>query len=367
MRSMEIRSATRRNLIRNILALGLLPMPTLSWSDVGDIKFVTGVRNLNNSYAIVGINNAYEILFNIEVQSRVHSAAYHPISAEAVVFSRRPGNFALVIDCNTGNIKNRLTLSDNNHFYGHGCFSADGSFLYTSENEISSGHGRVGIWNSNNNYTRVDQYSSGGIGPHEIVTLNEPDSLVIANGGIRTHPNTGRKKLNLDTMSSNISIMEKTGKITQTFSLQDKYRLNSIRHLTVCNNSVACGFQWQGDHFEAPPLMAILFTKNGKLRLINQNEGTRRRMGGYIGSISFSKDGNKLCCTSPSSNIVSVYDFESGRTQQFNCLDASGVAPSENGFLISSGIGKLYSIDDEGINLVKSHHISFDNHLISLV
>ena len=112
--------------------------------------------------------------------------------------------------------------------------------------------------------------------------------------------------------------------------------------------------------------MAILFTKNGKLRLINQNEGTRRRMGGYIGSISFSKDGNKLCCTSPSSNIVSVYDFENGGTEQFNCLDASGVAPFENGFLVSSGIGKLYSIDDEGINLVKSHHISFDNHLISL-
>ena len=87
MRSMEIRSATRRNLIRNILALGLLPMPTLSWSDVGDIKFVTGVRNLNNSYAIVGINNTYEILFNIEVQSRVHSAAYHPIFAVAVVLS----------------------------------------------------------------------------------------------------------------------------------------------------------------------------------------------------------------------------------------------------------------------------------------
>ena len=48
-------------------------------------------------------------------------------------------------------------------------------------------------------------------------------------------------------------------------------------------------------------------------------------------------------------------------------VDASGVAPFENGFLVSSGIGKLYSIDDEGINLVKSHHISFDNHLISLV
>jgi hypothetical protein len=40
---------------------------------------------------------------------RGHAAAAHPTRAEAVAFARRPGTFALVIDCATGETRHRLT------------------------------------------------------------------------------------------------------------------------------------------------------------------------------------------------------------------------------------------------------------------
>ena len=52
---------------------------------------------------------------------------------------------------------------------------------------------------------------SGGIGPHEILRLPGARLLAIANGGIHTRPDTGREKLNLDTMRPNLTLMDEDG------------------------------------------------------------------------------------------------------------------------------------------------------------
>ncbi|MCY4309047.1 MAG: DUF1513 domain-containing protein [Rhodobacteraceae bacterium] len=68
-------------------------------------------------------------------------------------------------------------------FFGHGIFSADGSLMFTTENDYEVAAGRIGIWDTRNGYHRVGEIGSGGIGPHDIKYISEQEILVVANGG----------------------------------------------------------------------------------------------------------------------------------------------------------------------------------------
>ena len=43
--------------------------------------------------------------------------------------------------------------------------------------------------------SRIGELASFGVGPHEVVLMPDGATLVVANGGIRTHPDRDRAKL----------------------------------------------------------------------------------------------------------------------------------------------------------------------------
>ena len=47
-------------------------------------------------------------------------------------------------------------------------------------------------------FRRIGEFDNHGIGTHDISVSDDGRMLVIANGGIETHPDFGRTKLNLD-------------------------------------------------------------------------------------------------------------------------------------------------------------------------
>ena len=106
----------------------------------------------------------------------------------------------MVVDCARGRPIARLDPPSDRHLYGHGCFSADGTVLSTTGNDTTPLEGRITIWDPADGHARVGDIASGGIGSHEIVRLPETGTLVVANGGIATHPDSGRAPLNLPTM-----------------------------------------------------------------------------------------------------------------------------------------------------------------------
>ncbi len=55
---------------------------------------------------------------------------------------------------------------------------------------------------------RAGEFASGGVGPHEIRRMPGSDVLVIANGGIATHPGSSRAKLNIPKMQPNLAYIE---------------------------------------------------------------------------------------------------------------------------------------------------------------
>jgi uncharacterized protein len=354
----------RRGFLAGLIASGLVPAS--SWADIGNPSFLAAARLPDGNFALCGIDTAGTILFQNPIPARGHAAAAHPIRAEAVAFARRPGTFASIINCATGTEIARLASPVGRHFYGHGAFSGDGETLFTTENDYEAGQGRIGVWDAANGYARIAEFASGGIGPHEIRLLPGSDTLVVANGGIDTHPDTGRTKLNLSTMRPNLSYLDQSGEVLNQMELPEDLRGNSIRHLDISQDGqVALGMQWQRDRSSFPALVG-LHRFGDAVGLIRAPLNVHRQAHGYVGSIAFSGDGKQLAVTCPRGGCVQVFDAESCKyINSHDIADASGITGFGRGFIVSSGTGLLQAIGD-GDALSVSHPLEWDNHLVTI-
>lgn len=353
----------RRQFLAGMLAAGLAPRP--SWADAGFPAYLAAGRTPSGQYKLCGLSVAGQTVFTLDLPGRGHAATAHPHLPQAVAFARRPGVFALVIDCRTGTELARLSAPKGHHFYGHGVFSKDGETLFTTENAYESAEGRIGIWDARNGFSRVGSIASNGIGPHEILRLPGEDTLVIANGGIETHPDSGRAKLNLPMMAPNLSYVSVDGTVLDVIAPDRAEQLNSIRHLAVDpSGQVAMAMQWQGAPEEAPALLALHRQGEG-WRSCQFDPSAHQKMKGYAGSVAFSGDGQRVAITSPVGGEVQIFDAVSSAPVSRQALtDTCGLAPAGAGLMVTSGTGEVARVEQNGLRLLQRSELSWDNHLV---
>ncbi|GFE50397.1 hypothetical protein So717_21500 [Roseobacter cerasinus] len=352
---------SRRSFLAGLLASGMTA--ELSWADAGGPSHLSAAMTPGGDYVLVGLRPGGELAFSQPLPGRGHAAVAHPARPEAVAFARRPGTYALVIDCVSGAVLHALAAPAGHHFYGHGAFSADGTLLFTTENHIASGQGRVGVWAREDGYARVGGRPSGGIGPHEMLRLPGRKLLAVANGGILTRPETGREKLNLDIMRPNLTLMTEAGDITEQAALPDGLNRSSLRHIAgFADGSIACGFQWEGDPYDGPALVALY--KDGSLRLLDSPEDAVRSLDAYVGSVAALSDG-KIAVTSPRGGVVQVFDPTLGFLVQSLQADVCGVAASGGAGLATDGLGGVHHVG-ERLQRIGQHNLAFDNHLVAI-
>lgn len=353
----------RRGFLAGLMAASLIPRPT--WADAGSPSYLSAAALTDGSYVLCGISSDLNVVFQIPLPDRGHAAAAHPTRPEAVAFARRPGTFALVIDCTSGISKATLSAPAGRHFYGHGTFSQNGSWLFTTENDYEAGQGRIGVWDVTEGYTRAAEFPSGGIGPHDIKRLPGTDTLVVANGGIDTHPDTGRIKLNIPTMRPNLTYIT-YHKVVEVAELSPDLSKNSIRHLAVSKlGQVAFGMQRQGDTL-TPGLVGT--HKRGESPVILDVPQDRvRDMLGYIGSIAFGADNATIATTSPRGGMIHIFDEPSGKfLKSHQATDASGVTASQKGFVFTSGLGIIQSLEATNNFRKLNRRLVWDNHIVSV-
>ncbi len=351
----------RRQFLGGLLAAGLTVKP--SWADAGSPAFLAAAARPDGSYRLCGIDRDLSVRFQIPLPARGHAAAAHPTRPEAVAFARRPGVFALVIDCSTGAQIAKITAPEGRHFYGHGCFSADGTLLFTTENDYEAGMGKIGVWDTAKGYQRVDEWDSGGVGPHELKRLPGTDILAIANGGIETHPDSGRTKLNIPTMRPNLAYLA-SGQVIEIAELPREQHKNSIRHLAVNGaGDVAFGMQWQGAQSVQP--MLGIHRRGGPIVLAQAPQEHLRQLQGYIGSVAFGPGGRQVAVTSPRGGVAQIYDADLGQmTRATEIADVSGVAAYGDGFVVTSGTGLVRSLSGTSSAEIAHRDIQWDNHLV---
>lgn len=207
----------------------------------------------------------------------------------------------MIVDCALGVALAHIDAPAGRHFFGHGAFDAEGALLFTSENAVDDSLCVIGVWDAADGFRRIGEFQSGGVGPREIVRAPGGDRLVVANGGIRTHPDRPREKLNLATMRPNLAHIDlTTGAVVDLVEPHETAHSLSLRHIAVrADGLVAVAGQWEGDPFDAPALLTTYRIGDAALRPYEAAVEDALAMRGYAGSVAWSVDGSTAAITGP--------------------------------------------------------------------
>ncbi len=331
--------------------------------------YLTAVR-AGEAYRVALLDVDGKVRWSQELPARGHGGAFRPASRECIIFARRSGRFAMVLDRHTGSLTHTLEPQPGRVFYGHGCYSSDGKRLYTTENDFAGERGVVGVWDASDGYRRVGEFDSHGIGPHEMILMPGGDTLAVANGGIVTHPDSGRKKLNIPEMEPSLVFLDgRDGRLMARYTPPRELHKLSLRHLSANRQgTLFAAAQFEGNPDETPPLLASI--QSGALKYHSAPLGVQRGMRNYCGSVSFDATGRVLAVSCPRGHLVTYWSKE-GEFVSSNALhDGCGLAPAGTSgeFIATSGAGAIMrSTADAAKTLgeAASESIKWDNHLIA--
>ncbi|MFN3208330.1 MAG: DUF1513 domain-containing protein [Roseovarius sp.] len=355
--------ATRRAFLASLLAAGTAPH--LGWAAAGNPAFLAAAKERDDSFALYGLDTQGHATFRIPMPARGHAGAGHPRRAEAVAFARRPGAFALVIDCARGDTRHRLTPPEGRQFNGHGVFAEDGAMLFTSEQASDSSKGHVGIWDVDAGYVRRGEFATHGIGPHDLRLMPDGQTLIVANGGIATDP-LDRTKLNIPTMRPNLTYLSLSGQVQDQLELSEDLHQNSIRHLAIRDDGlVGFAMQWEGVPDSATPLLG-LHRMGENAVLAPAPLADELAMQGYAGSVAFSGNGLEIAITSPRGGRLHRFAADGTFLGAVSRTDICGLAPLDAGYLASDGLGGLVGISADGPRALDRLDCAWDNHIVTL-
>ncbi len=348
------------------LATSILPA-TATADSSAETLFASNIVEHDGKSAAVAFSSQRGLLHKQPLPGRGHDLTYNRTSGLLVAFARRPGNFAVAFDHTKDRPPQSFTTPKNRHFYGHGVFSADGRLLYTTENDFENAAGIIGVYDVAAGFKRIGEHRSYGLGPHDIAVLSDDRTLVVANGGIETHPDSGRRPLNVATMQSSLAYIDReTGDLLERHELAGSRQKLSIRHLDVAqNDTVVFGCQFKGPKWEAIDLVGV-HQRGRELDFLTAEPDTNRALRQYVSSIAVDRAGEVAGVTSSRGQAVIYVDVRQRRIfRQSSFPDVSGVAArAAGGFVLTGGHG------DWGVSPAKplrsgKERWSWDNHALA--
>lgn len=364
----------RRRFLATLAAAGLMPVPLLSGTNrAAGVTYLSVRADRQRRYYVSGLDAEGRLRFDLPLPARAHAIAMHPSGETAMVVARRPDTFLQPVDLRAGRLLPGLDCDPERHLYGHGVYSLDGRYLYTTENDFEAGRGVIGVREVDAGYRQINEFDSGGIGPHELCLLSDGRTLAVANGGMRTHPDFDRTVLNLETMQPSLCYVDRQdGRLIESCRLSDRLHQNSIRHMAVAGrDSICLAMQYQGPRTDRPPLIA-LHQRGQALLLLSAPDDVLARMQNYCGSVTVDSSGRCFAVSSPRGDVVTFWSAEDGRfLGHTSVADGCGIAAAESAgeFLLSSGEGGLYRYDISSDSLTPLADYAdwrWDNHLTRL-
>ena len=313
-------------------------------------------------------------VLDVPLTHRGHSFAVHPRRAEIVAPARRPGTVMHVIDAERGCASAEIASPPGRHFCGHAAFSADGALLFATETDYHAARGVIGVYAADRGYVRETEYESHGLDPHDIRLL--PDGvLVVANGGILTHPDAPNANLDPAGMDpSLVYLAAHDGRLLEQVRLPRTLHQLSIRHLAVGRGAtVAIAMQYEGPSGDRVPLVAT-HVRGAALRLLDVPAEMLPSMRNYCGSATVDADGQLLAVSCPKGNRSVFFDLEQGSwLASVEMPDGCGIAAegSPGTFILSSGLGGAarFDLQSGARSSIPGSFVAgsrWDNHLIRL-
>ncbi len=273
-----------------------------------EVLFATAYLTDQNTFGAAVLSEEGTVVSRISLPARGHDVVFQPGSVKAVVFARRPGNFACAFATDRSSEPQFFSSPAGRHFYGHGAFSTDGKLLFATENDFENARGLIGLYDASDGFRRIGEFPTGGIGPHDIRLMPNGRTLAVANGGIETHPDYGRAKLNIPTMEPSLAFIDTAnGTVQHRVTLPQELNKLSLRHMDGDDRGrLWIAGQHEGNPAQIVPLVHIWNDENG-LSTVPLPRAATARLKGYVGSIAYNFDSDRLAVSSPRGGVVVHY------------------------------------------------------------
>ncbi|MEM7611996.1 MAG: DUF1513 domain-containing protein [Pseudomonadota bacterium] len=308
-------------------------------------RLVSAAIDEQDRYVVVRVDLGGSVDYATALEERGHDSVVAPDKSSLIVVARRPGRTLHQLDLSSGQLIRVVRTPKNRHLYGHGVYSADGRYFLTSENNLDTGTGVIVVREASSLET-VHELPSHGIGPHQIRLINGGRHLVVANGGIATHPSYGRQPLNIDRMQPSLVKLEvSTGALIARQVPAEA--MSSVRHIDLLpDGEVLVGLQQQGHAQRLDPLVLRSTWQAGKtaafLGTLSAPWADLQAMEKYTASVCCHPSNGLALVTCPRGHRVSFWDTRRRRlVKSLRVSDAAGAGfdPQANEFVVSTGRG----------------------------
>lgn len=324
-----------------------------------------------------GLSLNDEQVFGARVPMRAHGCAVHPTDPNRVLFfARRPGTQAFELDRATMQARTVFTTEPGRHLAGHGTYSADGSSILTPEHDYERARGVVVVRDARN-FAIVGELDTNGIDPHEVAWMPDHRSLLVANGGIMTHPRSFRRKLNIPTMAPSLCVIDAaSGGRKEQWRLPD--HLLSIRHVSMTGTGItAVGLQYEGDDKNKVPGIVALYRpaqagEQARFSLLTAPAEEVPKFQAYVASVAISEAHDLIAAACPYGNGVACWSISDERYLGFIAASETyGLSRVADGSILASQRdGTAYGLDEsrlrsQFLKIASSQPIRWDDHWVA--
>ncbi|MGC3985539.1 MAG: DUF1513 domain-containing protein [Pseudorhodoferax sp.] len=294
----------------------------------------------------------------LDVPTRAHGLLAEP-GGTVLAVARRPGDWLL--RWRPGDPEPQTAwIEPDRAFNGHVIASRDGQRLYTTETDLETGAGLVGVRDAAT-LEKQEEWPTRGMDPHELL-LDADGSLLVANGGIPTLPETGRLKIGLERMDASLVRLD-----TQGGALLGQWRLSdprlSMRHIAWGGaDGRLLGIALQAEHSDpaaklAAPLLGLFDGKALRTAAAPQS------LGGYGGDIAWADGG--FAVSTPKADGFARWGAD-GRWQGFTALAEACALAAEPGRLWAGGREAALVAEAASIAMRPVPALRLDNHWLRL-
>jgi len=286
--------------------------PTLASASLQQFAAAWEAAHGNQVGVLAYRGTALEVSAALDVPTRAHGV-WTETGGTLLAVARRPGDWLLRWkpgEAGGGKAIAWAWIEPDRTFNGHVIASPDGKRLFTTETNLETGQGLIGLRDAAT-LEKTGEWPTHGMDPHELL-LDSDGSLMVANGGIPALPETGRLKIHMERMDASLVRLDaRTGTLRGQWRLADK-RL-SLRHLawgapiagsTQGQRQLGIALQAEHDDAAAKAAAPVLAVFDGQ-RLQTHAAGAGQALSGYGGDIAHTAGGFAVSC--PRANGVALW------------------------------------------------------------
>jgi hypothetical protein len=331
-----------------LLALPLLAATARSAQATGAATLAAAWQQ--GDQAFVGLLRAAGSMFSpgprLALPTRAHGLWVQPEGA-VVAFARRPGDWLLRWHPVT-NEAQWVWQDDDQRLNGHGLLLPDRGPLLTSQTDRGTGAGWLAV-RDRHTLAPVDHWPTHGHDPHQLLRLPRAlgplpaGTMLVANGGIRTRPETGRSRpAGLPMDASLVALDPDRGRLLGRWCLNDPQL--SIRHLAWNERAGRVGVALQAEHAEpqARATAPVLAVWDGRAL---QPARHQPALQGYGGDIAALGPGFVVSCTR--AGVLALFDAEGRWQVSLPHSEACALASARDG-VWAAGDRWMQSLGDPG-------------------